>query len=398
MGGRRVASENEMPGHVAPDEQSAAVTIDVDDVQARYLSMLSVLDDAEILRQEAVAEKAKLQVVVQGLSDGIVLLSLDGKVAVVNDRAIDILGFPAGYSLSRPGLSSVSWLGLSSILKKLESGEVVDEPLTVSRAPLCVVRLQARRVEREGQHYGTLLLLSDVTRERELDLAKAELITNVSHELRTPLSAVKIVLSNLSAGVFGEVGELLAHTLETADRNVERLALLIDELLEAARTSERGIELSLDRVDLPRLCDDLHVTYAPLMEQHKLSFEHVLGDISAPLVADAKRLFRVISNLLNNSLKFTPAGGRVRVEIRREGDAYLFAVSDTGRGIDPRDHARIFDRFHQVGRSYGPGAHGIGLGLSIGREIVEAHGGRIWIESSLGKGATFFFTIPLRDR
>jgi signal transduction histidine kinase/DNA-binding response OmpR family regulator len=228
---------------------------------------------------------------------------------------------------------------------------------------------------------------------KELDRLKSDLLANVSHELRTPLTAIQGYAEALSGEILGSIGEPQRKALAVVSRNVARLQTMINELLSYARLESRRIELEQRSFDLVALAEQvIGQVRATRGGQIELELEAV-GKIPE-VVGDPQRIGQVLENLLTNAVKFTPVGGRVRVELTPHAQAVEIAVIDSGIGIPAEALPRIFDRFYQVDSSSTRRYGGIGLGLAIVKEILQAHGVSITATSEVGAGTTFRFELP----
>jgi signal transduction histidine kinase len=224
-----------------------------------------------------------------------------------------------------------------------------------------------------------------------LERLRRDLVANVSHELKTPISALRARLENLLDGVERPDPE----TLQVMLAQSERLGRLVDQLLELARLESGEVPLRREAVPLrplvSRVVSEIEVTRA--RQDVQLS-QDVPDDLPA-VFADAERLHQVLFNLLDNAVRFTPEGGRVRVTASGHNGSVDVAVSDTGPGIDAEHLPRLFERFYRVDTARSRDEGGTGIGLAIARSVVEAHGGRIWAESEPGTGSTFTFELPV---
>lgn len=235
----------------------------------------------------------------------------------------------------------------------------------------------------------------------ELDRIKAEFVSIASHELKTPLSVIKGYVTLLREGRYGEPTERGLEVLATIERQVAHLDRMIRRLLDVSRFEAGGGRLEPAEVDLPALLSHLEESFTALAIQSHVDFRLDLGDgLPSKLVADPDRLNEVIGNLLSNAFKFTPEGGRIVLAARAAdaggGPGVAIEVADSGPGIPPEALPRVFDKFYQVEGQPSPRQPGSGLGLAIARHIVEAHGGTITAESTVGKGTTFRVLLPLR--
>jgi two-component system sensor histidine kinase ChiS len=232
---------------------------------------------------------------------------------------------------------------------------------------------------------------------RNVDVAKSQFLANVSHELRTPLTAIVTYGEVLRDGLLGAVNERQREALNSVISSSRQLLGMIEEILTYARTNARAIELEPTELDLHAVVHDVHQMSASLIRKKRLHFETKVAD-GLPLArADRDKVLHVLGNLIGNAIDFTPADGLIRVEARRyrRDPAWLeIVVSDTGVGIAPEHHEMIFREFAQVDSSRARRHHGTGLGLAIARNIMGLHGGEIWVESELGDGSRFHFTLP----
>lgn len=232
---------------------------------------------------------------------------------------------------------------------------------------------------------------------QELDRVKSDFLLNVSHELRTPLTAIKGSVDNMLDGITGPLSEPQRRYLLRVKTNADRLVRLIDDLLDLARIEEGRVQVNPTFFSLPGLASELLETLRPVAAEKSL--ELFLAEGEDPLIvhADRDKVGQVLMNLLGNAIKFTPSGGSIKVQLAGEEDAFARVhIRDTGDGIPPEQLPLIFDKFYRVQPGLQAKAAGTGLGLSIAKSLVELQGGRIWAESQVGQGSTFFFTLPRR--
>jgi len=231
---------------------------------------------------------------------------------------------------------------------------------------------------------------------RELDKLKSDFVSNVSHELRTPLTAVEILLDNMLDGITGPLNEQQSRYIAGIKDSADRLARLIDDLLDLSVIEAGRVDLKPSRVPLASFLYTMANTLEPMAEEKLIRLEADNVDESLIAWADRDKLTQVLTNLISNAIKFTPAGGEIRIAAENHGAGWLqISVSDTGPGIAPEQTAKIFDEFYQLRQPGEKKAGGVGLGLTIAKKLVEMHGGKIWVWSELGKGSSFFFTLPI---
>jgi signal transduction histidine kinase len=236
-------------------------------------------------------------------------------------------------------------------------------------------------------------------RTRELEVAnrhKSEFLANVSHELRTPLTAIKGFVDNMLDGLTGELNSGQLRYLTRIKANTDRLARLINDLLDLTRIEAGRLELRPTSLLLTPLVTEVVASLRPVAEDKHIQLDVAAAAPDATAWADRDQVTQVLMNLLGNALKFTPAHGHITVTIARDGAAWVqIAVADTGPGIAAEEAAKIFDQFYQVAHVGTQRPHGTGLGLAISKMLVEMQRGRLWVESVVGRGSTFYFTLPV---
>jgi two-component system, NtrC family, sensor kinase len=234
---------------------------------------------------------------------------------------------------------------------------------------------------------------------RQLEAAsrhKSEFLANMSHELRTPLNAILGFSEVLAERMFGEVNEKQAEYLQDILSSGRHLLSLINDILDLSKVEAGRVELELGRFHLPTTLDNALTLVRERATRHGITLTQTVDERLGDFVADERKVKQILVNLLSNAVKFTPEGGRVGVAATAADGAISIAVSDTGIGIAPEDQATIFEEFRQVGREDARKQEGTGLGLTLAKKFVELHGGRIWVESQVGQGSTFTFTLPVR--
>ena len=233
---------------------------------------------------------------------------------------------------------------------------------------------------------------------RELEIAskhKSEFLANMSHELRTPLNAILGYTQLILDKIYGDVPEKIQDVLERLEKNGHHLLSLINDVLDLSKIEAGQLSLSLSEYSMEEVVQTVCNAVESLAAEKNLALKVVVAPDLASGKGDEQRISQVLLNLVGNAIKFTEEG-EVRVDVTASNEAFLVSVSDTGPGLSEADHKRIFKEFHQADSSSTREKDGTGLGLSIAKRIIEMHGGRIWVDSSLGKGSTFRFTLPVR--
>jgi signal transduction histidine kinase len=218
----------------------------------------------------------------------------------------------------------------------------------------------------------------------------------VSHELRTPLNAIIGFSEVLGERLFGELNEKQAEYTEDILSSGRHLLSLINDILDLSKIEAGRMELEVTTFHMPDAIENALLLIRERASRHGIKLERIIDDRLGDFTGDERKVKQVLVNLLSNAVKFTPEGGRIKVEARLGDSAIITSVTDTGIGIASEDQEVIFEEFRQVGSNYAQKREGTGLGLSLTRKFVEMHGGKIWVESELGKGSTFTFTLPIR--
>ena len=291
--------------------------------------------------------------------------------------------------LSVPLLREDQILGSLSLNRKAPGAfpsEVIDALKTF--ATQSALAIQNARLFREIADKG-----------RQLEAAsrhKSEFLANMSHELRTPLNAILGFSEVLAERMFGEVNEKQAEYLQDILSSGRHLLSLINDILDLAKVEAGRLELELGRFHLPTALDNALTLVRERATRQGITLTQTLAEGVGDIVADERKVKQILLNLLSNAVKFTPENGRVGLTATADQDVITIAVSDTGIGIAPEDQAAIFEEFRQVGRDDTRTQEGTGLGLTLAKKFVELHGGRIWVQSHVGQGSTFSFTLPVR--
>jgi two-component system sensor histidine kinase BarA len=239
--------------------------------------------------------------------------------------------------------------------------------------------------------------LRDIAELNARDSLKTQFLANISHDLRTPLTAIITHAEILRDGILGPLSQRQQDSISGIIGGGRRLLEMVGEILTYARGAANQLELSLADVSIGDVIDQVRRLNESLVARKQLKLDVQIGADTPRIVADREKLAHVLGNLLGNAIDFTPAGGHIWVHACRyyeERSTVLVEVGDSGIGIAADHHDLVFQEFAQVDASASRQHHGTGLGLTIARKLVELHGGRIWLDSELGRGSRFFFTVP----
>ena len=256
--------------------------------------------------------------------------------------------------------------------------------------------LESRFAALETAYKQSLAEIADM---RARDALKTQFLANISHDLRTPLTAVITHAEILRDGMLGPLNERQLESIRGIIAGGRQLLEQVGEILTYARGAANQLTLTPSTFSIAEVVSQVTRLNESLLAKKRLGLDvHVAADLT-PLYADREKVAHILGNLFGNAIDFTPAGGRVWINANpsESGDALQVEVGDTGIGIASEHHEFIFEEFAQVDASASRQHHGTGLGLTIAQKLVELHGGRIWVESELGRGSRFYFTIPYRE-
>ncbi len=324
------------------------------------------------------------------ISDGALVVDERGAVQWINRTASQMLNVPPEASRNPSLATLVHHHRIIHLWQRSRDQHDVQEDTVELEGGKRTLRVRVVPL-RPAEERAYLVLLQDLTYLRQLETTRRDFVSNISHELRTPLASLKAVVETLRHGALEDphaAQRFLAHI----EREVDTMIQIVEELLELARIESGQVPLRLVTIPVEELVRPVVERFHPQAERAGLDLRVELPSTPLHVLADPPRAQRILANLLHNAIKFTPSGGNIRVRATPQGqEEVLFTVSDTGVGIPSDKLPRIFERFYKVDRART--GEGTGLGLAIAKHLTLAHGGRIWVESTEGKGSTFYFTL-----
>jgi len=355
--------------------------------------------------KEVATEKELLSITLGSMSEGLIAVDINKRIILFNTVAKNLTGWeskqvegklvnevlrivneetkePVGSPIDKSLQSGNTECGTENDI--LISRKGTERPIAVSAAPIR---------NSEGAVVGAVVVIRDVSREREIDHMKNDFTSSVSHELRTPLTSIKAYTATILHDP-NMPEETKRQFLAIIDEESNRLASLIEELLEVSRIESGTVKISRELVDIAVIIEKALLALEPLAGKKNIQLERDIGDELPKLQADESKIESVITNLVNNAIKFTPEHGQVVICAKVANGEMVIRVSDTGMGIPKEALLKIFDRFYRVHRP-GKEIQGTGLGLSIVNKIVTTHDGRIDVESEVDQGTTFTVFLPL---
>ena len=369
------------------------------DVDIRLIYALANQASFAIERLRAVisTEKSKTEAMVKSMVEGVIMIDNQGEIIIINPAAKKLFGFNPDKWVTRKHLTQFfKELGEEKLFNQ-GTGFAAEEGSTeinIAKPRPCILYATQSLVKgTKGERLGCVMTIRDITAEKEVDRMKTEFISTVSHELRTPLSITREGISLVLDKIPGKINKKQGKILAIAKNNIDRLARIINSLLDISKIESGQVELKKECVNIKRLIEQVASSFEPQIKEKSLELKVSLPKEEIAVYAEGDKIIEVLTNLLGNALKFTEKG-YIEISAQELEDEIEFVVSDTGKCISTEDLPKAFGKFQQFGWVDGAGEKGTGLGLSISQGIVEAHHGKIWVESTPGRGSKFIFTLP----
>ncbi len=353
--------------------------------------------------EEISKEKDYLQTILKGMTEGVLVVDGRGRILMVNDALRRLLSLSKDVSDKMP-LEIIRNAELEgSIRRAIQDGENIaleldlNEPgeKTIEVNVVSILPSIQRADEGSEGIRGAIAVFHDISRLKQLEKIRQDFVANVSHELRTPLTTIKGYAETLLEGAWKE--DQAFQFIQVIKRHTDRLTKIVEDLLMLSRIETKEFQLKMEVLRVKDFIDDILDFVKEPAERKKISLFRNEIPSSLAVLADRNYLEQILINLLDNAIKYSPDGGKVTVSaIERDSKEIQFSVEDNGIGIPKEDLFRIFERFYRVDKGRSKELEGTGLGLSIVKHLVQAHGGRVWVESQMGKGSTFYFTLAGR--
>ncbi|MEW8959149.1 MAG: two-component system histidine kinase PnpS [Moorella sp. (in: firmicutes)] len=348
--------------------------------------------------REIVEERNKIQAIIASMGDALLTVDQVGRIMLLNPAAEAMLGKKEEEVVRKYLLEVIRSHEVDKMVKEIiASGEpreietrlfpTTNQFFKINGSP--IISTQKRVV-------GAALTIRDMTAMRRLEKMRTEFVANVSHELRTPLTSIRGFVETLLEGAM-EDPQLCRRFLSIINKEARRLQQLIDDLLTLSRLESGGIERSRGMTVFKPVLDGVLATVEHLAAEKGIILETAIAEDIPPLAMGENYLSQVLLNLIDNAIKYTPAGGRVTVRAAKEEDGIRVEVEDTGIGIPAESLPRVFERFYRVDKARSREMGGTGLGLAIVKHIIEVHGGRVGVESRPGQGSRVFFIVPAAE-
>jgi two-component system, NtrC family, sensor histidine kinase KinB len=354
----------------------------------------------ELNIEKILEEKQKSETLVQNISDAIIVCDKQNRVILINDAARKL------FNVKK---ENVEGLDFSEIILDEKIKNIFQHPKSTpySQQPYLLLKTDGRDVYVRpkvseiplpgGETLGNVLILQDVTQFRDLDRMKSEFMATVSHEFRTPLTSINMSVDILNQEIVGKLNKEQKDLIQSTKQDAERLTKLVRELLELSKLESGKFQIRHELISVNEIISD---TVKPILlpfKEKSVELKMNLSEKLPKIMADHQQLGWVISNLVNNALRYSYKDGLVRISTELSGNNIVVKVIDNGKGISKENIGKIFDKFVQVKESMETTPGSVGLGLAIAKEIVEAYGGNISVESEINSGSIFTFTIPVES-
>lgn len=384
---------------IADGDYSSQVKIYSNDELGRLGQAFNTLSvRIERSQEESDSERRRLDSVLSHMSDGVIATDRHGNVTIVNQMALNFLNTTEEAIVNKP-IAEV--LGLDELSQDLISSQK-EIVVTVNAGTRDEMILHAsfsliKRVT--GFVSGSVCVLHDVTEQQKNENMQKQFVSNVSHELRTPLTSLSAYIDTLNQGAWKDP-EIAPQFLKVTQEETQRMIRMINDLLSLSRMDRGTSKMELELVNLNDFVAhilnrfDMIVKNSENKGEKKYTIKRELGKQAIWVEIDTDKMMQVIDNIMNNAIKYSPDGGVITVRLTENQNKVILSISDQGLGIPRKDLDKIFDRFYRVDKARSRAQGGTGLGLAIAKEIVEAHHGRIWADSSEGNGSTFYISLP----
>jgi PAS domain S-box-containing protein len=363
------------------------------------------LQNARLASQLA-EERYKIESILESSADGIMTIDPDRRILSFNASMERLTGWKReeairGYCFEVLRLRDSQGANLCQtrcpIAKGIEGFSSLDGIITTKDGQNVDVGVNYSMAHSSGGSILTTVVnIRDITRLRQIEDMRAAFLATVSHELQTPISIIKAYASTLARSDVQWSQQTIRDKLQAIEEEGDRLSELVSKLLHTSRLEAGDLSLNKLLLDLPKEAHKLAKRFAGLTQIHEVKVD--FPQDFPPVLGDPERIEEVLMNLIENAMRFSPRGGIITIKGETLGNEVSVTVADEGIGIPLRDQERIFERFYKVEDSLAKPTQGTGLGLYIGKTIIEAHGGRIWVESELGKGSRFTFTLPMGEQ
>ncbi|OGZ17622.1 MAG: hypothetical protein A2Z78_00510 [Candidatus Nealsonbacteria bacterium RBG_13_36_15] len=368
-------------------------------------ALINMLEDVEEARVKAEEERSKTQAIITNLADGLLVFNKDNILILANPQVENFFKIRAEKIIGKSTIELTKFLNFKSLMTILTNNysnkiinkgikEVFREEIIIKKN--LILEVSTVPIVKEKEQLGMSIILHDISREKLIEQMKTEFVSLAAHQLRTPLSAIKWTLRMILDGDLGKITQEQEGFLQKTYQSNERMIGLINDLLNVTRIEEGRYLFKRVSANIEEIVKPIIKSYQTEMGRKKITFIFRKSTVILPKVEiDKEKIGLAIENFIDNALKYTFPGGRVTVALKYAKKEIEFSVKDTGIGIPNDQKDRIFTKFFRGANVIRMETEGSGLGLFITKNIIEAHGGRVWFESKEGEGSTFYFALPI---
>lgn len=393
---RRILSMNAAARRIAKGDLKTDFKVpDVpcDEIDELAIVLNSMSKELRFMMDELAEEKNMLETILARTDDGLVVVDKDARIRMVNPAAERLLGAMFSQIEGKTVIEGTLNHDLSELAARvLRTGLPASLEVEISSPKETHLNVYVASLERPGGDFGAVIVMHDLSETRRIDSIRRDFVANVSHEFRTPLASIRVMAETIILRGKKDP-EKAAYFAEKIMGEADRLTALSDDLLDLAKI-EAGMSIAhREKFSLAEITDRIVAQFVPVAAHKGVG---VTTEVSPDVIVngDSDAVYQILLNLVDNAVKYTPEGGHVLVSATTGNDRVTVKVADTGIGIPAQDLSRIFERFYRVDRARSRESGGTGLGLSIVKHLVEAHGGRVTIDSTPGSGTTFTVTLP----
>ncbi|MGQ9695811.1 MAG: sensor histidine kinase [Thermodesulfobacteriota bacterium] len=383
---------NSCPKDFAPDKSGI-----------KMREIFEILAEQRRQTAEITKEKKYLEAVLNGIGEGVLIADANGRILRINEALRQLLSLPANAQAQIP-LEIIRHVELAEAIQRtIQDGQKrsleFTPPLGQRTFRVNVAGFYPSAAKEKGgrdQINGAVAIFHDISRLKELERIREDFVANVSHELRTPLTTIKGYVETLLDGAIKE--EVAEQFVQVIKKHTDRLVKIAEDLLTLSKVESKELQLQMEEILVADFIEEMIILAKGMAEKKNISFTTQEIPSALWVCADRRYLELVFLNLLDNAIKYSPEGSTIKISATVQDEEFTqVAVQDTGIGIPPEDLPRIFERFYRVEKGRSREYEGTGLGLSIVKHIINAHRGKVWAESKLGRGSTFYFTLPLKS-
>ncbi|MGL4820657.1 MAG: cell wall metabolism sensor histidine kinase WalK [Bacilli bacterium] len=368
---------------------------DNDEIGQLSLAFNNLSKKLQEARASTEGERRKLTSVLAHMTDGVIATDRKGRVILINEPARDLLGITKEEGINKHIESLVTIDGGQSIETLSEQEDSIVLDMSTETRTLYVKVSFSAILKQSGMFNGLIAVLYDVTEQERIEQERRDFVANVSHELRTPLTTMRSYIEALAEGAWKDE-HIAPQFLEVTQTETERMIRLVNDLLQLSKMDATDYKLMKDWVNFTLFFNRIIDRFEMTKPEH-ITFVRNFAQTARYIEIDTDKITQVIDNIISNAMKYSPEGGQITFRIKEKDEALEISITDEGMGIPRENIKKIFDRFYRVDRARSRKMGGTGLGLAIAKEMIGAHGGKIWARSVDGKGSTIFFTLPYEE-